>query len=220
MPVPPPTRDEARRATVLFNLGVSHERGVGVARHEANALRFYQQAAARGHADAQCRLGVCFATGELCVARDWAEAARYYALAAAQGLDVAQCNLGLCFQLGKGVAQDWAEAVRYYRLAAEQGLALAQCNLGRCFERGTGVAQDSAEAVRYYRLATAQPEGAMSSEQRALVLAACDALARSRDVAAACCLGCGLRRAAQAQEVLQVPGRTVLRRRVRRARVA
>ena len=91
------------------------------------------------------------------------------------------------------MAQDWAEAVRYYQLAAEQGQAVAQVNLGLCFARGEGVAQDWAEVVRYYRLAEAQ-EGELSAEQLAVITSACDEAARSREVAATCCLGCGARR--------------------------
>jgi hypothetical protein len=91
------------------------------------------------------------------------------------------------------VAQDLVEAVRYYRLAAEQGLAYAQLQLGVCFENGEGVAQDWAEAVRFYRLAAAQ-SGALCAAQLARVTAACHRIACSREVAVACCLGCGARR--------------------------
>ena len=105
-----------------------------------------------------------------------------------------QFNLGMSYAHGtEGVEQDWAKAVRFYRLAAEQGYAAAQCNLGVCYERGEGVAQDWAEAVRYYRQAAAQA-GVLSSERLAEISAACDRIACDREVAAACCLGCGARR--------------------------
>jgi TPR repeat protein len=127
------------------------------------------------------------------VAQDLAEAVRYYALAAEQGDALAQFNLGICYKHGEGVAQNWAEAVRYFRLAAEQGVADAQYHLGICFEHGKGVAQDLAEAVRYYRLAAAQA-GALSSARLADVTAAFDRLACSRELASACCMGCGAQR--------------------------
>jgi hypothetical protein len=122
-----------------------------------------------------------------------AEAVRYFRLAAEQGLAIAQHNLACCFEYGQGVPQDWAEAVRYYRLAAGQGHARAQFTLACCLDKGEGVAQDLAEAVRYYRLAAAQAS-ALSSEQLATTTAACDRIACSREVASACCLGCGARR--------------------------
>jgi hypothetical protein len=94
--------------------------------------------------------------------------------------------------LGAGVETDKTEAVRYYRLAAEQGDAHAQWSLGKCHRLGEGVAQDMVEAVRYFRLAAAQPD-ALAPAQLAEILAACDMLACMREVASACCLGCGAR---------------------------
>ena len=102
-------------------------------------------------------------------------------------------NLGMSYARGEGVAQDWTEAARCYRLAAEQGHAGAQLALGGCYERGEGVARDWAEAVRYYRLAAAQASD-LSAECSAALIAACDRIACSREVATACCLGCGARR--------------------------
>jgi hypothetical protein len=60
------------------------ERGEGVAQDYAEAVRWYQLAAAQGHADAQFNLGVMFEKG-VCVVNDIAEAIRHYRLAAAQG---------------------------------------------------------------------------------------------------------------------------------------
>jgi TPR repeat protein len=136
-----------------------------------------------------CNLGVAHENG-VGVAQDWAIAVRFYRRAAVQGNAEAQYAIGVCLARGNGVAQNWAEAARFYRLAAEQGDAAAQFSLGSCFERGEGVAQDWAKAARYYRLAAAQ-EGALSSELLAAITAACKRLACSREVASACCLGCG-----------------------------
>ena len=143
-------------------------------------------------ATVQFNLGVSYARGTR-VARDWSKAAHFFRLAAEQGFVKAQHNLGVCCERGEGVAQDWAEAARYFRLAAAEGDADAQCNLGVCYERGEGVAQDWAEAVRCYRLAAAQAD-VLSSEQLVHITAACERIACDREVAAACCLGCGARR--------------------------
>jgi hypothetical protein len=91
------------------------------------------------------------------------------------------------------VALDFVEGVRYNRLVAEQGHAGAQLTLGFCYANGDGVAKDWAEAVRYCRLAKAQA-GALSAVQLAAISAACHLIACSREVAVACCLGCGARR--------------------------
>ena len=143
-------------------------------------------------ATVQRNLGLSYAHGTG-VEQDWAKAVRFFRLAAEQGDGAAQFNLGRCYSRGEGVAQDSAEAVRYYRLAAEQGDADAQFNLGVCYQLGEGVAQDWAEAVRCYRQAAAQA-GELSSEQLAEITAACGRIACDREVAAACCLGCGARR--------------------------
>jgi hypothetical protein len=163
-----------------------------VPQDEVEGVRYYKLAAEQGHSMAQFNLGVCFERGQG-VAQDWLEATRYYRLAAEQGDADAQYNLGCCYQCGEGVAQDEAEAVRYLRLAAEQGHAHAHFELGIAFEHGQGVAKDLAEAVRYYRLAAAQ-EDEFSSEHIASIVASCDRIASSREVASAFCLGCGARR--------------------------
>jgi hypothetical protein len=147
------------------------------------AVRYYQLAAERGYAAAQCTLGECYQRGAG-VPQDGLEAVRYYRLAVEQGYVEALSALGECYQRGEGVPQDGLEAVRYYRLAAEQGDAGAQFSLGECFERGEGVAQDVAEAVRHYRLAAAQ-EDELSGNDLASAMAACDRIACSREVATA-----------------------------------
>jgi TPR repeat protein len=58
--------------------------GQGVAKDDAEAVRWYRLAAAQGHAGAQFNLGNMFAKGR-CVAKDDAEAVRWWCLAAAQG---------------------------------------------------------------------------------------------------------------------------------------
>ena len=119
------------------------------------AAGWFREAAAFGHAAAQCALGVCYAEcGESSTAAYW------YRLAAEQDLSDAQYNLGWCYLYGEGVAQDAAEALHWFRLAAEQGDALAQYHVGRAYELGEGVAQDYAEAVRWYRWAVEQEEPA------------------------------------------------------------
>ena len=146
-------------ADAQFQLGVCHERGIGVQKVDANkAASLFGLAADQGHADAQYKLGVCHATG-IGVKVDAHEAARLYGLAAKQGHARAQCNLGVCHATGVGVQDskvDADEAARLFRLAADQGHADAQCNLGVCHRRGAGVKVDAHEAARLYGLAAKQ----------------------------------------------------------------
>ena len=60
------------------------EKGQGVAKDNAEALRLFRLAAAQGYASAQVNLGYMFENGKG-VAQDRAEAIRWFRLAAAQG---------------------------------------------------------------------------------------------------------------------------------------
>ena len=136
-------------------LGFMYQAGRGVARDDAEAVRWYRRAAEQGDASGQNSLGFMYQNGRG-VARDDAEAVRWYRRAAEQGHASGQNNLGFMYWNGRGVARDDAEAVRWYRRAAEQGQASGQNNLGFMYQNGRGVARDDAEAVRWYRRAAEQ----------------------------------------------------------------
>ena len=112
------------------NLGVMFESGRGVAKSDAEAVRWFRLAAEQGHAMAQYNLGVMFANGRG-VAKSDAQAVRWYRLAAEQGYAMAQNNLGGMFENGRGVAKNESEAMRLYNLAAAQGNELAMDNLAK-----------------------------------------------------------------------------------------
>lgn len=111
--------------------------------------------ARQGEAEAQHKLGVCFAYGRG-VRQDWDQAVEWYRKAAEQGCAAAQKDLGVCYARGKGVAQDWGEAVRWYRLAAENGDTRAQCNLAQRFYKGEGIRRSFEQAAEWYRKAAEQ----------------------------------------------------------------
>jgi TPR repeat protein len=90
-----------------------------------------------GDAEAQNRLGFCYAKGEGLL-KDDVLAVSWYRKAAEQGYAKAQFNLGVCYSKGRGVPLDAVEAVRWYRKSVEQGYAGAQCNLGLCYFNGDG----------------------------------------------------------------------------------
>jgi TPR repeat protein len=128
---------------------------LGVAKDEAEAVRWFRKAAEQNHAEAENSLGSCYACGQG-VAKDEVEAAKWYRKAAERGNAHAQCNLGVSYDTGQGVAKDEVEALKWYRKAAEQGNAVAQCNLGVSYGTGQGVAKDEAEAVKWFRKAAEQ----------------------------------------------------------------
>ncbi len=121
----------------------------------ADKIGWFKSEAAKGGADAQRNLGLCYYYG-IGVSKDFSEAVRWYLLAADQGDAMAQNRLGFCYKNGEGVAKNLSEAVLLYRIAADQGNAYAQNNLGACYYNGLGVPKDFSEAVRWYRLAADQ----------------------------------------------------------------
>ena len=88
------------------------------------------EAAKKGNADAQFKLGVCYAKGDG-VAQDQTKAVEWWHKAAAQGHAEAQYGLGLCYVDGIGVEKDQTKAVEWLRKAAAQGHAAAKENLER-----------------------------------------------------------------------------------------
>ena len=146
---PSMTADEA------YARGRKFANGEGVARDQAEAVRFYLIAAEQGHTQARVQLGYGYLNGQGVTQSD-NEAARWHRLAADQGDAVAQRSIGWMYEMGRGVTKNYTEAIRWYRLAASKGEAQAQSNLGLMYEFAKGVPQDYQEAVRWYRLAVAQ----------------------------------------------------------------
>lgn len=108
--------------------------------------------AEQGIAEAQLRLGLCYAQGKG-TETNLLEAARWLHKAAEQNNADAQYCLGLCYYRGNGVEKDIGEAVKLYRKAAIQGHALAQHELGICYVAGLGVEKDLVEGAKWVRKA-------------------------------------------------------------------
>ena len=136
-------------------LGGMYFNGMGVAKDDVEAVKWYRKAAEQNHANAQVKLGISYAFG-LGVTKDMKEAAKWYRKAAEQNDATAQNLVGLCYDEGLGMAQNDAEAVKWYRKAAEQNHAGAQNLLGLCYGLGKGVPKDYAEAYKWANLAAAQ----------------------------------------------------------------
>ena len=114
-------------------VGRYYQKGIGVAKDDAEATSWYRKAAEQGHANAQDNLGWMYQKG-LGVEQNYIEAVNWYRKAADQGHANAQNNMGWMYQNGLGVTQDETEAVKWYRLAAKQGNTYAQNNLKKLTE--------------------------------------------------------------------------------------
>lgn len=88
------------------------------------AAKWYREAALRGHAQAQYKLGNLYRTGTG-VPQDHGQAVRWYQEGAHRGEVLAQNNLGLMYKNGYGVAQDYVRAYTWLHLAALGYLAAA-----------------------------------------------------------------------------------------------
>ena len=139
-------------------LGWFFQGGIGVAKDEKEAVKWYTKAAEQGEATGQRLLGWCYANGTG-VAKDEKEAVKWYWKAAEQGEATGQRLLGWCYANGTGVAKDEKEAVKWYWKAAEQGEATGQRLLGWCYANGTGVAKDDKESVNWYGKAAEKGDG-------------------------------------------------------------
>jgi TPR repeat protein len=165
----------------------------GVEVDKAEAARLHWQAAERGHADAQRRLGWCYEHGQG-VGQDVRAAMDQYILAAEGGCLAANANLGICFEKGRGVPRsDPAEAARLYTLAAADCASAEQV-----FEYAMGVLpEESVPADVSAAAAQARNQSAVSSLNRAArrghagAAKQLEVLAGRRDVVSACCVGCG-----------------------------
>src|SRR6266568_3177856 len=139
-----------------FELGSAFFIGnLGVAKDEAEAVRWVRKAADQNYAWGQSNLGWCYFNGRG-LAKDEVEAVKWFRKAADQNYAQAQSKLGVCYANGQGVANDELEAVKWIRKAADQNDPQAQSDLGVCYANGQGVAKDELEAVKWFRKAADQ----------------------------------------------------------------
>lgn len=119
-----------------------------------DAVKFLAQAAEKGQAVAQYRLGTLYERGQG-VAVDGVKAVHWYGLAAAQGNRKAMHNLAVAYASGTGGKKNMAEAARWFAKAASLGLSDSQFNLAVLYERGDGVPQSLVDAYKWYSIAAA-----------------------------------------------------------------
>jgi TPR repeat protein len=139
-----------------FEVGLAYETGTGAGRDEAEAARWFRQAALQGNVEAQYHLARLVARGAKGLKQDLPTAVKLYQDAAAKGHALAMNALGQAYQQGKGTTADLAKAAEWYGKAADLKLADAQNNLGMLYLEGKGVSRDLAQAFRLFTAAAAQ----------------------------------------------------------------
>ena len=132
-------------ASAQFNLGILHQRGLGIRRDLSEAFRLFRRAAEQGLPQAEVELGRMYARG-WGTAQRFGDAFLWFEKAAEQGDSDAERNLGWLYDQGYGVPRDYKIAAKWYRAAADRGDAEGQYALARLYLQGNGVARDPVQA--------------------------------------------------------------------------
>lgn len=109
----------------------------------------YYSLAENGNAEAQCKVGICYYSGDG-IEKDLKAAIEWYRKSAEQGYAEAQNRLGVRYNRGDGVEENDEIAIEWFRKAAEQGHAKAQCNLGKQYYFGWGTPEDNQQAEFWF----------------------------------------------------------------------
>lgn len=142
----------------LFQLGDSCYNGDDVPQDYAKARDYWEEAAAKGNANALHGLAYLYHNG-FGVKADDARAREYWRQAReswrrADKSNAATLNqLGTLYSDGLGVEKNYDKAREYYEQAAAEGSEYALYNLGLLYEYGYGVAMDYERALDYYQKA-------------------------------------------------------------------
>lgn len=136
-------------------IGIMYRHGLGVAKNDLEALKWYHKAAEQGHVKAQNSLGIMYRFG-MGVPRDPQEGARWLLAAAEQGYAKSQENIGLVYLDGDGVEQNDQSAAKWLRRAALQGQMRAQLTLGLLNLAGRGVEKNPAQGMQWIERAANQ----------------------------------------------------------------
>ena len=139
-------------ANGLYNVGMCHLCGWGVAENKEKAFEHFKAAAMLGHAGAINNIGGFYRDG-MVVEQDFAIATKWFRKSANLGNPYGQLNYGFALQRGEGVEQDDKKAFAMYRAAAEGGSEEAKNAVGMCYYNGTGVKKDEHEAVKWFTAA-------------------------------------------------------------------
>ncbi len=158
-------------ADAAFNLGQAFRLGRGVPADSAQAKRWFEAAANKGHVDAQVSLGLLlFDSGERAIAMNWLKKA------AATGEPRALLVVGTALFNGDGLTQDPVLGYAYVSRAAAQGLAPAKSTLAEMDKiltlderkRGVAKALEMAKAPADKAKAPAKPAAAKPSPPKSV----------------------------------------------------
>lgn len=136
-------------ATILFNLAICYQNGLGITKDLVKAMECYAKAAQLNHARSAHNLAILHLRTD--GADHQQEGLRLLEQAASLGLKEAHRELGVL--LTEPEQRDMQRAVTMFQKAAEQQDVSAMYFLGICHERGLGTTCNEAKAAELYRIA-------------------------------------------------------------------
>jgi uncharacterized protein len=140
-------RAEAGDAAAQAALAVRYRDGKGVAKDDAEAMKWAHRAADAGNTDAMDFVGFAYLRGAV-VKRNPVVAFGYFK-AAAEKSAAAAFNLGQCYYGAQGTEQDCAKALDWWKSAAERGHGRAASTAAMAYLSGEGIERDVVRARRF-----------------------------------------------------------------------
>lgn len=135
-----------------YRIGWMLFHGIGTAKDEAAAHKWFERSAAVGNAHAQYQLAKLILANLESDAKKLSFALEWLTKAAEAGQDSAQYALGKAYRDGQGVEKDALLAAVWFRKAAEQGNGFAAYALGKLLlDGGDGLPRDIPAAVEWLR---------------------------------------------------------------------
>jgi uncharacterized protein len=140
-------RAEAGDAAAQAALAVRYRDGKGVAKDDAEAMKWAHRAADAGNTDAMDFVGFAYLRGAV-VKRNPVVAFGYFK-AAAEKSAAAAFNRGQCYYGAQGTEQDCAKALDWWKSAAERGHGRAASTAAMAYLSGEGIERDVVRARRF-----------------------------------------------------------------------
>ena len=143
-------KDSKIQAAAKNRVGILYERAFGVPQDYAEALKWFQEAAALSNGFAQGNIGDYYFFG-IGRARSFPKALRWYRMAAEKNVPLGVNQIGWIYLHGLGVDQNTFEARRWYLKGAMLGSPTAEYQLGWIYAHVAPL--DYSEAMKWYQKA-------------------------------------------------------------------
>lgn len=152
---------EKLHAYICYRIGKMYCYGLGTAKDEMEAFKWFEKSAAEGNKFAQFSIGNCYYYGSG-TEQSYEKAFLWYMTSAEQGQPYAQYALAQMFSRGEAVLKDDAKAKEYYEKAfagfksieaSEQADDNLLYKIGQLYKQGLGTDTDTKTALDYFRRA-------------------------------------------------------------------